>query len=215
MELPRNAKLVSLLMQAMDVTDYHPAVLPQALEFMHRKYPLVTGTRYVLDVVGDAQLFAEHAGRSELAVDDVRLAIEGKLSHSFTPLPSNEVLAGLADVKNSAPLPLFSEKLGLRLPPERHTLTGVNFHILPKKPPQFEGHSAAGSQRVGQPTQLSMVENQPQMPPVAAPVFAQGSNIANPALGMPQQSLGMPAPSFIFGVQNNGPSQMDEDDYDD
>ncbi|KAJ3389673.1 Transcription initiation factor TFIID subunit 9B [Entophlyctis sp. JEL0112] len=87
---------------------------------------------YVLDVVGDAQLFAEHAGRSELAVDDVRLAIEGKLSHSFTPLPSNEVLAGLADVKNSAPLPLFSEKLGLRLPPERHTLTGVNFHILPK-----------------------------------------------------------------------------------
>ncbi|ORY46948.1 hypothetical protein BCR33DRAFT_658498 [Rhizoclosmatium globosum] len=82
LELPRNAKLVSLMMQAMGVDDFQPQVLPQLLDFVHR---------YTLDVVGDAQLFAEHAGRSEVDVDDVRLAVEGKLTHSFTGVPSKEV----------------------------------------------------------------------------------------------------------------------------
>ncbi|KAI9334951.1 transcription initiation factor TAFII31 [Obelidium mucronatum] len=123
LELPRNAKLISLIMQAMDVNDYQPAVLPQLIDFMHR---------YTLDVVGDAQLFAEHAGRTEVDVDDVRLAVEGKLTHSFTGVPSKEVLAGIAEVKNVAPLPLIAEKAGLRIPPERNTLTGVNYQIIPK-----------------------------------------------------------------------------------
>ncbi|KAI8833649.1 transcription initiation factor IID, 31kD subunit-domain-containing protein [Chytriomyces cf. hyalinus JEL632] len=123
LELPRNARIVSLIMQAMDVTDYQPAVLPQLMEFVHR---------YVLDVVADAQLFADHAGRTEIDADDVRLAVEAKMSHSFTGAPSKEVLASIAEAKNVAPLPVVNEKLGLRLPPERNALTGLNFQILPR-----------------------------------------------------------------------------------
>ncbi|KAI8827581.1 transcription initiation factor IID, 31kD subunit-domain-containing protein [Chytriomyces cf. hyalinus JEL632] len=82
LELPRNARIVSLIMQAMDVTDYQPAVLPKLMELVHR---------YVLDVVADAQLFADHAGRTEIDADDVRLAVEAKMSHSFTGAPSKEV----------------------------------------------------------------------------------------------------------------------------
>jgi hypothetical protein len=48
-------------------------------------------TGYVLDVISDAQLFSEHAGKSEIDTEDVRLAIEGKVSHSFTRVPSKEV----------------------------------------------------------------------------------------------------------------------------
>jgi hypothetical protein len=33
--LPRDAKLVSLLMQAMGIDDYDPKCLPQLLELMH------------------------------------------------------------------------------------------------------------------------------------------------------------------------------------
>ncbi|KAJ3334083.1 Transcription initiation factor TFIID subunit 9 [Blyttiomyces sp. JEL0837] len=123
LSIPRDAKLISLLIQAMGVEDYDPRVLPQLLEFMHR---------YVLDVLSDAQLFSEHAGRNEIDVDDVRLAVEGKISHSFTGVPSHEVLMELAEARNSIPLPPIPDSYGLRLPHERHTLTGVNFQIIPK-----------------------------------------------------------------------------------
>ncbi|KAI8824616.1 hypothetical protein BJ741DRAFT_541390, partial [Chytriomyces cf. hyalinus JEL632] len=43
-----------------------------------------------------------------------------------------QVLASIAEAKNVAPLPVVNEKLGLRLPPERNALTGLNFQILPR-----------------------------------------------------------------------------------
>lgn len=46
---------------------------------------------YVLEVLQDAQLMAEHAERSEISTADVRLAIEGKLGSTFTYPPSREV----------------------------------------------------------------------------------------------------------------------------
>ncbi|KAJ3252848.1 hypothetical protein HDU77_004889 [Chytriomyces hyalinus] len=154
LELPRNARIVSLIMQAMDVTDYQPAVLPQLMEFVHR---------YVLDVVADAQLFADHAGRTEIDADDVRLAVEAKMSHSFTGAPSKEVLASIAEAKNVAPLPVVNEKLGLRLPPERNALTGLNFQILPRKP-NFEDRlqKAAAAQTAANATQQPPVQPQQQ-----------------------------------------------------
>ncbi|TPX54806.1 hypothetical protein CcCBS67573_g09535 [Chytriomyces confervae] len=154
LELPRNARIVSLIMQAMDVTDYQPAVLPQLMEFVHR---------YVLDVVADAQLFADHAGRTEIDADDVRLAVEAKMSHSFTGAPSKEVLASIAEAKNVAPLPVVNEKLGLRLPPERNALTGLNFQILPRKP-NFEDRlqKAAAAQTAANATLQPPVQPQQQ-----------------------------------------------------
>ncbi len=89
-------------------------------------------TGYILDIVSDAQLFAEHAERSDITVADVRLAIEGKLTNSFTYPPSRDVLNELAEKKNSQPLPTVPEKFGVRMPHERHCLTAVNFEIVPQ-----------------------------------------------------------------------------------
>eukprot|EP00842_Homolaphlyctis_polyrhiza_P001536 jgi/Hompol1/2383/HPOL_001441-RA len=122
-EMPRDAKLLSLILQSADVEDYEPRVIPQLLEFGHR---------YVLDVLQDAQVFADHCGRKDIEVEDVRLAIASRVANSFSGPPSREIMMELAEKKNSIPLPQIAERLTLRLPPERNTLIKPNFQINPK-----------------------------------------------------------------------------------
>ncbi|KAJ1550962.1 Transcription initiation factor TFIID subunit 9B, partial [Nowakowskiella sp. JEL0078] len=114
-DLPRDARMVSLLLLALDIDEYEPRVVPLLLEFMHR---------YVSDVLQDAQLFAEHAGHPDIDLSDIKLAVEARVANSFTTPPSKEFMLELADKKNAAALPLVPEKFGIRMPPERHTLTG-------------------------------------------------------------------------------------------
>ena len=92
--------------------------------------PLPLG--YTTDVFQDALLYSEHAGRTEVGLEDVRLAIQGRVNHSFTAPPPKEFLVELAEEKNKVPLPLIPEKYGIRLPHERHCLTTVNFQLTPE-----------------------------------------------------------------------------------
>ena len=62
----------------------------------------------------------------------MRLAIQGRVNHSFTAPPPKEFLVELAEEKNKVPLPLIPEKYGIRLPHERHCLTAVNFQLIPE-----------------------------------------------------------------------------------
>ena len=43
-----------------------------------------------------------------------------------------KVMTEIAEARNAIPLPLVPERYGLRLPPERSALTGINFQIIPK-----------------------------------------------------------------------------------
>ncbi|OZJ04634.1 hypothetical protein BZG36_02029 [Bifiguratus adelaidae] len=124
---PRDAKIISLILRSLNVDDYEPKVVHQLLEFAYR---------YTSDVFQDALVYSEHAGKSELDIDDIQLAIQGRVNHSFTTPPPKEFLLELADEKNKQPLPLIPEKYGIRLPPERHTLTAINYQILPEVPPK-------------------------------------------------------------------------------
>jgi transcription initiation factor TFIID subunit 9B len=131
--IPRDAKLTSILLNALGIENTEPQVIPMVLEFMHR---------YTLHILQDAQVFSEHAGRSEITVEDVKLAITSRLGHSFINPPSKDVsrvcisdiqyMMDLAEKKNSQPLPLIPEKFGIRLPPERYALTATNFQVLPQ-----------------------------------------------------------------------------------
>ncbi|KAJ3102553.1 Transcription initiation factor TFIID subunit 9B [Phlyctochytrium planicorne] len=202
MSLPRDAKLVSLILQAMDIPDYDPRVLPQLLEFMHR---------YVLDILADSQLFAEHAMRNTVEVEDIRLAVEGKVAHSFTGGPSREVLAELALQRNSTSLPLMQEKYGLRLPPERNCLTGVNFSIVPQKlavpvqEPTVQLSSAIQPSWAMN-TGPSMGISRPGSMAMAAP--------APPPMVLPNPSS-MPAPMPMAASRHVAFSNAMEEDYDD
>lgn len=82
-EMPRDAKIVKTLLKSMGVEEYEPRVLHQFLELWYR---------YAVDVLTDAQIYSEHAAKSVIDSDDVKLAIQSKVNFSFSQPPPREVL---------------------------------------------------------------------------------------------------------------------------
>ncbi|XP_039125623.1 transcription initiation factor TFIID subunit 9 [Dioscorea cayenensis subsp. rotundata] len=127
-EEPRDARVVRELLRSMGIGEgeYESRVVLQFLELMYR---------YVVDVLGDAQAYAEHAGKTSLDPDDVRLAIQSKVNFSFSQPPPREVLLELARSRNKIPLPKSIAPPGsIPLPPEQDTLISPNYQLLiPKK----------------------------------------------------------------------------------
>eukprot|EP00029_Vermamoeba_vermiformis_P011393 TRINITY_DN6255_c0_g1_i1.p1 TRINITY_DN6255_c0_g1~~TRINITY_DN6255_c0_g1_i1.p1 ORF type:complete len:171 (+),score=60.67 TRINITY_DN6255_c0_g1_i1:681-1193(+) len=123
-EVPMDAKIVALLLKSMGVEDYEPRVVNQLLEFMNK---------YISDILQDAQLYSEHAGRANIELSDVQLAVQAKLSQSFTQPPPREVSLELARKKNATPLPLIPERIGILLPPDEHCLTKATYQMDPKR----------------------------------------------------------------------------------
>ncbi|CAO3598099.1 unnamed protein product [Absidia cylindrospora] len=115
---PEDATILSLVLQSLGVNDYDPKVVQQLLEFAH--YALI---------------YAEHANKTDIDLEDIQLAIQGRVNHSFTTPPPKEFLLELAEEKNKTPLPLIPEKYGNRLPADKYCLTGLNFSIAPNAPP--------------------------------------------------------------------------------
>ncbi len=70
--LPASGRAISLLLAANPaINDVHPAVVHQLLEFSHR---------YTHQVLTDALVYAEHAGRpGKLEMEDVMLAIQARV----------------------------------------------------------------------------------------------------------------------------------------
>ncbi|WFD21383.1 Transcription initiation factor TFIID subunit 9 [Malassezia equina] len=130
--VPRDVRLVSLILASMGVEDVEPAVLVQLLEFAHR---------YTTQVLQDALVYTDHAssrqGGSNVSIDDVQLAIQSRVNYSFTqPPPKEKMLLSLSTSLNSVPLPPVSNRSGIRLPPPEHCLTNINFAIVPDSPPE-------------------------------------------------------------------------------
>lgn len=82
-DLPRDAKIVKSLLKSMGVEDYEPRVIHQFLELWYR---------YVVDVLTDAQVYSEHAGKAAIDCDDLKLAIQSKVNFSFSQPPPREVI---------------------------------------------------------------------------------------------------------------------------
>lgn len=79
-----SAWVVKELLRSMGVGEgeYDPRVLHQFLEL---------GYRYVVDVLFDAQVYADHAGKLSIDPDDIRLAIQSKVNFSFSQPAPREV----------------------------------------------------------------------------------------------------------------------------
>lgn len=84
--IPRDARLIALILASMGVSDAEPSVLLQLLEFAHR---------YTHDVLSDALVYSDHANSrqagSNLTSDDVNLAIQSRVNYSFTKPPEKDV----------------------------------------------------------------------------------------------------------------------------
>ncbi|XP_022123722.1 transcription initiation factor TFIID subunit 9 [Pieris rapae] len=118
--IPKDAHVIMSIMKEVGITDYEPRVVNQLLEFTYR---------YVTSVLDDARVFANHAKKKTIDLDDVRLAVQMQLDKSFTSPPPREVLLELARVKNVNPLPLIKPHCGLRLPPDRYCLSACNYRL--------------------------------------------------------------------------------------
>lgn len=126
-DLPRDAKIVKSLLKSMGVEEYEPRVVHQFMELWYR---------YSVDVLTDAQVYSEHAGKAAIDADDVKLAIQSKVNFSFSQPPPREVLLELARTRNKVPLPKSIAGPGIPLPPEQDTLISPNYQLaIPKKQP--------------------------------------------------------------------------------
>lgn len=119
------------LLSSMGVEEADPKVSQLLLEFLHK---------YVAEVVSDASVYQEHAGKPEVDIDDLRLAIQAKVNGAFSHPAPREFMIELARAKNSVPLPLI--RPGVHLPPPEHcnqTLTSL----------QLTGEGASGGGAAG------------------------------------------------------------------
>ncbi|KNA06924.1 hypothetical protein SOVF_176640 [Spinacia oleracea] len=123
-DLPRDAKIVKSLLKSMGVEEHEPRVVHQFLELWYR---------YVVDVLTDAQVYSEHAGKGTIDCDDVKLAIQSKVNFSFSQPPPREVLLELARNRNKTPLPKNVGGSGVPLPPEEYTLISPNYQLMTSK----------------------------------------------------------------------------------
>uniref|UniRef100_A0A7S1T9Q4 Transcription initiation factor TFIID subunit 9 n=1 Tax=Compsopogon caeruleus TaxID=31354 RepID=A0A7S1T9Q4_9RHOD len=134
-EGPRDAFVLARLLRGMGVESYDDRVIHQLLELVHR---------YVTNVLDEARTYSDHAGKSEIDLDDVKLAIQSCVRVSFTSPPSREVLLQLARERNAIPLPdIEARGEGIQLPPEKFQLTKQAYRVRVKR-------TAAESQDTGQ-----------------------------------------------------------------
>ncbi|PNY12035.1 transcription initiation factor TFIID subunit 9-like protein [Trifolium pratense] len=118
--MPRDAKIIKSLLKSMGVEEYDPRVIHKFLEL---------GYRYVVDVLTDAQVYSEHASKSTIDIDDVKLAIQSQVNFSFSQPPPREVLLELAQNRNKIPLPKSIAGPGFPLPPDQDTLISPNYQF--------------------------------------------------------------------------------------
>lgn len=87
--LPPTARAIALFLASTPtVQDAQPGVLHQLLEFAHR---------YTTQVLSDAQVYAEHAGRSgasKIEMDDLVLAVQARVGWEFGGRVPKEVRPG-------------------------------------------------------------------------------------------------------------------------
>ncbi|KAI0722174.1 transcription initiation factor IID, 31kD subunit-domain-containing protein [Cerioporus squamosus] len=126
--IPPSARAIALLLASTPtVQDAQPGVLHQLLEFSNR---------YTAQVLSDALVYAEHAGRSgKVEMEDVVLAVQARVGWEFGGRVPKEYMLSLATQTNSIPLPSVPEVYGVRLPPASECLTAVDFDLVPNKPP--------------------------------------------------------------------------------
>ena len=124
-------------------------------------------SRYVTNILEDAKVYSQHAGKKNIDVDDVKLSVSLSTEQTFTSPPPREALLELARVKNSVQLPIPQNKLGLRLPPDRHCLTNTNYKLKGQNKPSGFDYGVSnttfrgkGSNKTSKnPTTFSVVNN--------------------------------------------------------
>ncbi|VDL90551.1 unnamed protein product [Schistocephalus solidus] len=91
-------------------------------------------SEYTGEILTEARALANYSGRSKITESDVKLAVDSKTEQLIlTPLHREQLLE-YAEKVNSQPLPPIKPGHGIRLGPEKYTLTAPNFTITSSLP---------------------------------------------------------------------------------
>ncbi|SCU82343.1 LANO_0B05886g1_1 [Lachancea nothofagi CBS 11611] len=122
-EVPRDVRLLHLLLASQAIQQYEDQVPLQLMDFAHR---------YTRGVLKDAMVYGDYASNdtnTELSVEDIRLAIAARTQYQFKPTAPKELLLQLAAERNKKALPQVVNMWGTRLPPEKYCLTGKEWRL--------------------------------------------------------------------------------------
>jgi transcription initiation factor TFIID subunit 9B len=125
--LPKDAIIIEKILASMGIQEYEPRIIELFLELIYR---------YVGDVFNDSIVYMQHAGRTELDLKDIRLAIQSRMNYSFAEPPPIEFLLEVANRKNSENFGFIPEKPEVLLPPAHHCLTEVNYQLQTRRQKQ-------------------------------------------------------------------------------
>lgn len=127
---PRDARIVHLILASMGVHAYHERVPLQIMDFAYR---------YTSAVLQDALIYADVSNSSNAAginppstitAEDLRMSIASRVNHQFNTSLPKEFLLDIAQERNKIALPPVDKGYGIRLPPEKYCLTGVNWELV-------------------------------------------------------------------------------------
>ena len=127
---PRDARLIHLVLASMNVTAYQERVPLMIMDFAYR---------YTSGVLQDALLFSDaihgtaNTGSQNppatINTDDLRMSIASRVNHQFNSSLPKEFLLDIAQDRNRVALPTVGPEFGVRLPPEKYCLTGINWDL--------------------------------------------------------------------------------------
>ncbi|XP_017790150.1 PREDICTED: transcription initiation factor TFIID subunit 9 isoform X2 [Habropoda laboriosa] len=187
--IPKDAQVIMSIMKDMGITDYEPKVINQLLEFTYR---------YVTCILDDSRIYANHAKKKFIDLDDVRLAVKMQLERTFTNPPPRDVLLDVARTKNNIPLPFVKPSNGLRLPPDRYCLNATNYKLknATKKVVGKPLHSLVGNNIQGGQSKIKVESNKTGLSIVKRP-----GTLATVAR---TQTISMPKPVLKFSTATAG-----------
>lgn len=116
------ADVFDALLKVMGVENYDPTVLTALSEYARR---------FTSDILSDAKDYATHAGRSEIDISDLKLAITLFDSRTTGINVRTKCLHDAAEEINSRPLPPISVSTGSRLSLPSNDLLNRAYSLVP------------------------------------------------------------------------------------
>eukprot|EP00752_Nemacystus_decipiens_P001309 g1299.t1 len=142
----RDEKSIARILKDAGVTSYEPRVVNHLVDRMRK---------YTLEVVQDARDYADHAGRADIGMDDVRLAVRKKQDALSAGPPTREDQIRQADEVNRIPLPAIPDRFGVRLPPFEYQTTLPNLQWGVEEEPARDGDKSSGMDVDGEDAQAA------------------------------------------------------------
>ncbi|EJW01250.1 hypothetical protein EDEG_00550 [Edhazardia aedis USNM 41457] len=121
--VPRDARVISLILRSLGIEECSPKVIIQLLEFSYK---------YATEILEDASIYAEYANRKTIVSNDIKLAMQTKTGKYFVSPPPRQHMNDIATLVNSKPLMTYETENLIKIPNGKKALLNLDFEIISK-----------------------------------------------------------------------------------